>query len=423
MSNCEPERQSVQAGLDALAGLGTAMLESGYPTEAALHEMAQARPHLGVESATIVAMGRVVIVQSPGPDGISMSKVAEASTLDTFNCDQMKRVKQAGRSLGQDGKPIRTACSQLASAVTESPPFPWWWAPAGGMLLAFCICLQIGGTVLASALAGGVLLVVYLTGRGLGARQVPKFFAVAVQAAVAGALGGLIHLGGGMPVPQTAALLATAWVLILPLPQMISMSIDMVNSDSLTAWARGLGVVLITSGVSLGAFLVLVLSWQLDIDQASDPELPTLPVWLGITFAVAGAVGNALYNVGGRDLLVPAAALGLFTASVNQGLIHLLDIPPGWAAPIAAVPLGFVAAAAARRLQLPITALALVGITGALLPGLTVAEGLILSVYEQSAATDFGQAIAICVGLGVGASLGVYLWTLSAGQSWLPSPD
>ncbi|MGW5452419.1 hypothetical protein [Nocardia sp. NPDC003979] len=106
------------------------------------------------------------------------------------------------------------------------------------------------------------------------------------------------------------------------------------------------------------------------------------------------------------------------TASVNQTLIHLGNMPSGWAGPIAAVVLGFLAAACADRLRLPMSALALVGITGALLPGLIVCQGLMLSVYQVSGVEYFVQAGAVCVALGVGASLGVYLWSVVARRGW-----
>lgn len=399
----------VHACLDFLTRLGKAMLESGYSTTAVLHETARAAHSLGLRDATIVGLGRVVMVQHTAPDGTPTTKLAEADTLDAFDCDRMRRLKNVVREVGPA---TNDDCARLAAADRGPQPFPWWSVPAGGMLLAFCICFQIGGTVVASALAAPVFLLMNLCGRGLGALVVPKFFSMTVQATLAGGLGALLHLVGGLPLPQTAALVATVWLLIVPLPQLISMAIDVVNGHGLTASARAMGLLLIIGGISLGAVLVLALWLRFDVDGPIDPVLPVLPVWAGILFAVLGAIGNAFLNVGGRSLVLPAAGMGLLTASVNQALIHLAHLPVTWSAPLAAVVLGVVAAASSEWLKVPITALALVGITGALLPGLTVAQGLMVSVYEQSGAGYFGQALGICVGLGVGASFGVYLWTL-----------
>lgn len=421
MSNQDTDRQHVEAELRFLADLGIATLESGYATEAMLLMVTSCAAAWGMSEVLVTGTGRTVTVQCVDERGHLHSRQAQASTLDAFDCDRMRRIKAVARRLVVDHLDPETACRELAAADAGPQPFPWWALQAGGMLLAFCICLQIGGTALAASLAAATQLVVNLTGRGLGGLGVPKFFAVVVQATVAGAFGGTFHLAGWLPVAQAATLVATTWVLIAPLPQLISTAIDMVSADSLTALARALGAALIIGGIALGGVLILSLSWRFDLGPASNAVLPVLPVWLGISFAVLGAIGNALFNVGGLHLLAPAAVAGLVTASVNQALIHLGNMPSAWAGPIAAIVLGFLAAASAERLRVPMSALVLVGITGALLPGLIVCQGLILSVYQVSGIGYFVQAAAVCVGLGVGASLGVHLWSVLARHGFAAS--
>lgn len=423
MSNQDTDRRRVTDELRFLTELGTATLESGYATEAMTLMVTSCAAAWGRTQILVTAVGRTVFVQCADADGDPVSRVAQATTLDSFDCDRMRRIKQVAQRTVVERLDPRTACRLLAAADAGPQPFPWWSVQAGGMLLAFCICLQIGGTALAASLAALTQLVVNLSGRGLGALGVPKFFTVAVQATVAGTFGGVFHLLGGMPVAQAATVVATAWVLIAPLPQLISTAIDLVSADSLTALARALGAALIIGGIALGGVLVLSLSWRFDLGGAADAVLPVLPIWLGICFAILGAIGNALFNVGGPHLLLPAAVAGLVTAAVNQTLIHAANIPAAWAGPLAAVVLGFLAAASAEWLRLPMTALTLVGITGALLPGLIVCQGLILSVYQVSGIGYFVQAGAVCVALGVGASFGVYLWSVLARRGWAASTD
>ncbi|MFC4373446.1 threonine/serine exporter family protein [Nocardia halotolerans] len=417
------EQQRIAAALTFLTELGTSGLESGYATEAVTVMLTSCAQVWGLTRSSATVVGRVLIVQCDDVHEHPVSRVAQVSTLDAFDCDRMRRIKDVVRATVSERLDPETACERLRRADAGPPPFPWWSVQAGGMLLALCICLQIGGTPTAAALAAVVQLVVNLCGRGFGAWRVPKLFAVAVQAALAGFLGGGLHLAGWLTVAQAATVIATAWVLIAPLPQLISTAIDLVSADSLTALARALGAALIIGGIVLGGLLMLSLTWRFDLGVASDGKLPVVPVWMGIVFAVLGAVGNALFNVGGPRLLGTAAVAGLVTASVNQALIHWGNVPSAWAGPMAAVVLGFLAAASADRLRLPMSAIALVGITGALLPGLIVCQGLILSVYQVSGIGYFVQAGAVSVALGVGTSLGVYLWSLTMRRSWAAATD
>lgn len=422
MANPAIDHRRIEAALHFLTELGASMLESGYATDAMLLMVKPCAAVMGLGEVTVVGLGRVVIVECVDGEGRTTSKMAQAASLDSFDCDRMRRLKNVARDAVLHQLDPDTACERLAAANAGPQPFPWWSVQAGGVLLAFCICVQIGGSPLAGLLAALTQLVVNLSGRGFGAAQVPKFFAVAVQAALAGSFGGAFHLLGWLTVAQAATVIATTWVLIAPLPQLISTAIDLISADSLTALARALGAGLIIGGIVLGGLLILSLSWRFDLGVAADPALPVLPIWLGIVFAVLGAIGNALFNVGGRTLLLPAAVAGLLTAAVNQTLIHAANLPSAWAGPLAAVALGFVASVVAEPLQLPVSALALVGITGALLPGLIVCQGLILAVYQVTGVGYFVQAAAVCVGLGIGASLGVYLWSLVAQHASAPLP-
>ncbi|MFD3704320.1 threonine/serine exporter family protein [Nocardia sp. NPDC058658] len=413
----------IEAALEFLTELATSTLESGYATEASILMVKSCAARWGLHDVTVSSLGRMVIIQCAAGEGRVLSRVAEASSLDAYDCDRMRRLKDVARQTVTDDLSPVDACDLLKKADIGPQPFPWWSVQAGGVLLAFCICLQIGGSALAAALAAGTQLVVNLSGRGFGAHHVPKFVAVAVQALMAGAIGGTFHLVGWLSVAQAATVIATTWVLIAPLPQLISTAIDVVSADSLTALARALGAALIIGGIVLGGLITLALAWRFDLGVANDATLPVLPVWLGIIFAILGAIGNALFNVGGRNLLLPAAGVGLITASVNQTLIHVGHMPSAWAGPIAAIVLGMIAAASADRLRLPMSALALVGITGALLPGLIVCQGLILSVYKVSGVGYFVQAAAVCVALGLGASFGVYLWSVLARRPWAATTD
>ena len=108
-------------------------------------------------------------------------------------------------------------------------------------------------------------------------------------------------------------------------------------------------------------------------------------------------------------LVLPAALLGLTTGAVNQFLLNIVGLPVLWASSFSAIVLGILSAVIAVRTGYPQQVLALMGFTGALLPGIPVFFGILLEMSQSSGLTYFGNAAAISLGVGVGISLGAYL--------------
>ncbi|WP_280234698.1 threonine/serine exporter family protein [Nocardia cyriacigeorgica] len=423
MSTRESEEQRVLATLDFLSRLAVSLLEAGFATGMMLQTVSACAAAMRLDGCTVTGMGRIVTLEYVGADDKPVTRTVVADTLDAFDCDRMKRLKDVAREVVVDGLDAGTAAGKLAAANRGPQPWPQWFVPIGGGLLALCIAVQVGGSAAASVLAGVVFVVVNVTGLGLGRLLVPKLYAVALQTLLAATFAGVLHGLGVLSVTEAAVLLATNAVLLVPMPQLVSTAIDAVNADSLTALARASSALLAIGGIALGATGVLALSERLSIGPPVDPQLPTLPIWLGIVFAILGSLCNAVLNRGGRDLLLPAAVAGLLTAAVNQTLLHAGNLSPVWSTPLAAVVLGFASAAVSERLRLPISALALVGITGALLPGLTLYQGLISELDGQSGGGYFGQVFAILIGIGVGVSLGILIYLLISRRPLVPSAE
>lgn len=206
-----------------------------------------------------------------------------------------------------------------------------------------------------------------------------------------------------------AAAVAVTWTLLVPLPHIVGWVADAAGSEHLAAVARASSALLVVSGIVIGGTLVIAGADRLGFEPAQNWQLPTLAIPLGLLFAVLGAMANAVANGGGLDLLGPAAVIGLATAACNQTLIHVLGVPSAWAAAIAAVLLGIGASLWSRRIPYPGSVLALMGITGALLPGLTVYQGLAAELGHHSGVSPFATAAAVCFGLGVGVTFGMTL--------------
>ena len=260
----------------------------------------------------------------------------------------------------------------------------------------------------AAATAAVAYLVTALAGRGAGAIGLPRMFTMALQAVTSGLVGVIaIALGVGMH----DALLAVAvnWMLLIPLPQLIATVIDAVDGQPHAALTRATSLVTAVGGVVLGAAVVIALTRPISPDAVAI-DLPVLPLVGVVIFCMLGAVGNALANGGGRDLLIPAAIIGIGVALLGQALIGPLGMSAVWASGVCAVVLGLVCAVWARRTRYSSTALALVGLTGALLPGLTVYQGIAAELAGSADAVGyFLHAALVGVVLGVGTSRGYTL--------------
>ncbi|GAB2662627.1 threonine/serine exporter family protein [Nocardia goodfellowii] len=398
--------------LEFLARLGAAMLEAGYATEPMTQMVTACAGSFGLREVIVSGLGRVVRVECRGDDGFPQGWTVAAANLDSFDCDRMKRLKDLARTVIVDGTEPATALRLLEHADQGPKPWPWWFVTLGGALLALCIALQVGGTPAAAFAAAVILPPVSILGRGLAAAGIPRLYALAIQTPCAAALAAGAHALALITVTDSAVAIATVWVLLVPLPQLMTTAIDCVSSDNVTATARAVSALLAVAGIAIGGTVVVALSQRFPLGDPISPDLPQLPVWLVLCFSILGALGNAVFNHGGWNLFPAAAAAGLLAATVNQTLIHLANMPPVWSSPIAAIALGFAAAASSELLRLPVSALTLVGLTGALLPGLTLYQGLVIELFHVSGVSYFVQTFAICAGLGAGAAGGVLLYSL-----------
>ena len=94
---------------------------------------------------------------------------------------------------------------------------------------------------------------------------------------------------------------------------------------------------------------------------------------------------------------------------MSQLLLHTVGLTPLWATTFAAAGLGVLSALIAGRTDYPMQVLALMGVTGALLPGIPVFFGIIREMGGHSGMQHFGVAVATSLGIGAGVALGAAL--------------
>lgn len=135
-----------------------------------------------------------------------------------------------------------------------------------------------------------------------------------------------------------------------------------------------------------------------------------LGLWLVIVACMVGALGNAVFMRGGPRLLLPAAGAGALTGIVNVVLQRHASLDPTLAVGIAALMLGVVSGLSSGYLRIPSTELCIVGIAGALLPGLDVYWIIVSEVFKFSGVGEaFLRALVAVLVIGPSVVLGMWL--------------
>ncbi|MDN6477548.1 MAG: hypothetical protein L0M05_03370 [Corynebacterium variabile] len=105
----------------------------------------------------------------------------------------------------------------------------------------------------------------------------------------------------------------------------------------------------------------------------------------------------------------PAALIGLITGGVNQAMTTGFGLDTLWGNSVAAIVLGAVNVVMASRTGFPQHVFALMGITGALLPGIAVVSGILLQMGGASGTDQFLTAATVSVALGTGSAFGAFV--------------
>lgn len=421
----------VRARLELLATLGHGLLESGQTSGQTERMLERYGREFGLDGLVLNSFGRMLLLEAVAADGGTVSLSGAARSLDAIDCTRARELKRIADEAATDdaatddaalgavsegGRPLRGSPSPelLAAARLEMQRLrdlatPWWVVALGLTLLAFFISMQVGVTWQAWVSAALVQAVSSATGLAIGLVRLPKLFAIAVQSCAAGAFATLlVQLGFVDPVGAAAAI-AVNWLLLLPLPQVIGAVTDAIEADYLSSMTRLASIAVAAAGIFVGGAFTFALGEVLGMAHPLLDSLPSLPWYLVLVFSALGAIANAFANGGRLPLVLPAALLGFVTGATNQLLLHAVGLPMLWANSISAVGLGLLSAVIAARTGYPSQVLALMGITGALLPGIPVFFGILQEMGGRSGLVSFGTAAGISLGIGAGVALGVHL--------------
>lgn len=402
--------RQIRDRLGFLADFGCGFLESGQPgwrVGEALTNCAEAQ---GIDGFRFNTVGKVVMVEAALPGDGTMTVTTAAKALDLIDCTRSWRLHQLAVDICSDdalARRIGTLRQRVEDLRAYNTP---WWAVAGGTtMLAFIISMQLGLGWREWVGAAVVQLLTALFGQGIARVNLPELFSVVLRASAAGTLATLLVLAGVMDPVGAAAAIAVNWVLLIPLPQIIGAMTDVIDSDYLSAVSRAGTVAVTAFGISISAVYIFALGELLGMDHPLVRDVPGLPWYLALVFSALGAIANAFANGGWLRLILPAATIGVVTGVVNQFLLNVVGASTVWAAAGAATVLGGVAVVMAARTGYPHHVFALMGVTGALLPGIPVVSGLLREMGGESGSDHFFSAVAVCVAIGTGVALGSFV--------------
>lgn len=411
----------VRQRLEFLSTLGFALLESGETCVQTQRTLGEYGTKLGLEGLATNSFGRMLLLEASAAGGGTVSITGAARALDVIDCTRSHELHRvavdAVAEIGRQRVGVR-AREHLASARDavqrlRETATPWWVVTVGLTLLALFISMQIGVSWQAWVSAALVQTVSSVAGLAAQAVRLPKLFAVALQSCAAGAFATLLVQLGFVDAVGAAAAIAVNWLLLLPLPQVISAVTDAIEADYLSSLTRLGSVAVASAGIFIGGAFTFTLGEVLGMAHPKLDALPSMPWYLVLVFSSLGALANAFANGGRLPLVLPAVVLGLATGATNQILLHAFALPALWASSFSAVGLGVLSTAIAARTGYPSHVLALMGITGALLPGIAVFFGILQEMGGGSGLASFGTAAVTCIGIGTGFALGAHICRLA----------
>lgn len=352
---------------------------------------------------------------------ITLSRVVADRWLNNMTIQSLVNLAQR---IDNDDLPFDQAEEELNLIVTRGKKYPQWLQvlAAGGVSAG--VVLLFTNSWLVIAIAFSVACLAELCQRIMFRRGVPPFFSriaaatliTVVAAAVASANYYDYPLFSAIENPTSPTLIVVGGIIMLLMGMTFVSAIqDAIDEYYITASARMVKMLMMTTGLVIGIIFGLYLSRKLGFEITVLPD--SLQRGTSSIHLVGAGVVAVAYIMYCQSSLV--SVLAAFVIGMCSWMIYLIAMDNGLTAPvasaIAATFAGTVAEVASRRFQIPANALISAGIIS-LVPGLSVFNGLMQLVnstpgqfgFDEGVSTLF-TALAIAIAIGAGATLGTII--------------
>jgi uncharacterized membrane protein YjjP (DUF1212 family) len=288
--------------------------------------------------------------------------------------------------------------------------YPRWLVTIGWAVLAAAVVVQLGGGALVTVVTFAATVLIDRLGRRLARRALPVFFLNAIGGAVSTAVAlGLSRLGADV---SYSLVVAGGVFLLLPGLSLLAAVQDALTGYSVTSAARGVEVLVLSTGIVSGIAFVLVISHRFGLDMNVGVPVQLKLIDFPVRVIAAGfvAAGLAIGYYSPARLIPVSATIGALGYAALLGLDHALHAPTV-SRGLAAAAIGLVSQLYARRERAPALTLVVPGLVP-LLPGLTVYSAMIQLTQHGGIAglptllVAVTEALAIAAGVILGEFLG-----------------
>ncbi|GAA4817746.1 threonine/serine exporter family protein [Nocardioides caeni] len=334
----------------------------------------------------------------------------------TIDYQDLTRVDHLVRDVAAGRVGLRDARAELGRITSTGHARPRWAVTAGWAVMAAGVGVQLGGDVIVAVLAALAAVLIDRLQLRISRRRLPTFYSQVAGGAVATlvAVGAAVVDGQvGLDIDVSLVVTANIIMLLAGIGFMGALQ-DALTGFYITAGARITEALLATAGIIAGVSGGLSLASALGVDLPTvEPGATNIQAaGLAVAGAALAAAAFAFASYSPARVLVPIAVVAGLAMAITQS-IQTPGIGRAWAVAFAALFVGLVGYAVARRLRVP-PLIVVVSSVVPLLPGIAIYRGLSLVSEGSRRDTSLGLvaligAASVALALAAGVILGEYL--------------
>ena len=417
-------QRQARAVIDLALRVGEAMLSTGASAADCVATVLRLVHAYGIRSAHIdVTFTSITVSIHRGlhEDPLSVMRVIPARSPDYTRLEGVQRLVDEivdATDRGELPMDVDAARVRLTRILGSPHPYRRWVVTVGSALMGVGVVMLFGAepgmwlvAALSAALVDRVQRLLYKGG-------VAAFFAQVLSAGVSATIALILFASVAqgfdvLGVQAPSLVLISGIVILLAGLGLLGATQDALDGYYVTAGARVLEVVLMTSGIAVGVALVMGVANRLGVSMEVQPTTllgvnPVLNTLGAVLVALGFCVGTyAGWRTTWLAMVIAVLGWSVFSLALTLGLGSVV------AAGLAATPVGALAVAAHRRWRVPELAVATASIV-ALLPGLAVYRAINLILTDNAALVgmavlQFVTAVSTGLALAAGLSIGGFL--------------
>ncbi|WP_232821748.1 threonine/serine exporter family protein [Desertihabitans aurantiacus] len=408
-----PAQNDVTGVLDLCLRIGEMLLSNGAGAADVTFAMDSVARHYGLRNAEIDVTFTSLSMSYQPAEGEPAHTMIRQVKQRGIDYEDLTRVDHLIARILAGKESLRSARASILTLFSTGHHRRRWAVTSGWGVMAAGVALMLGGGawVVGSALV--TAMVIDRTQALLTRRRLPTFYQQAAGGAIATVGAVVVALFGVDGIDPSLVVTANIVMLLAGIGFMGALQ-DALSGFYVTAGARLLEVMLSTAGIIVGVSGGLAAAGVLGVDIGRmDPSPPGLVelALLGVGAGVAAA-GFAYASYARVVVLLPVALVAAGATGLSR-VVEELGFGRLWPVGLAAVGVGVVGYAVARRVHVP-PLVVVVSAVVPLLPGLTIYRGLSLLGEGGVEASTQGivamvTAASIALALAAGVILGEYI--------------